>query len=102
GTGANNNGCGTQTNECKASCTVGNWRNGRFLSIIRKRRISRDAFGVFILAKASSVKSDDRKSFVLDTNVLLHNAGSLFMFADNEVIIPFVVLEELDQFKKQN
>ena len=43
-----------------------------------------------------------RKSFVLDTNVLLHNPSSLFMFADNEVVIPFTVLGELDRFKKQN
>lgn len=42
------------------------------------------------------------KHFVLDTNVLLHNPGSLYMFADNHVIIPFTVLEELDKFKKNN
>jgi len=42
------------------------------------------------------------KTFVLDTNVLLHNAGSLFRFDDNHVVIPFTVLEELDKFKKQN
>src|SRR5215469_6487097 len=42
------------------------------------------------------------KHFVLDTNVLLHNPNSLFMFADNEVVIPFAVIEELDKFKKQN
>lgn len=40
------------------------------------------------------------KHFVLDTNVLLHNPNSLFMFADNHVVIPFPVVEELDQFKK--
>jgi PhoH-like ATPase len=39
------------------------------------------------------------KYFVLDTNVLLYNPNSLFMFADNEVIIPFDVIEELDKFK---
>src|SRR5687767_5906113 len=39
------------------------------------------------------------KHFVLDTNVLLHNPNALFMFADNEVIIPFDVIEELDKFK---
>ncbi|HEY1921760.1 MAG TPA: PIN domain-containing protein, partial [Tepidisphaeraceae bacterium] len=39
------------------------------------------------------------KHFVLDTNVLLHNPNALFMFADNEVIIPFDVIEELDTFK---
>ncbi len=42
------------------------------------------------------------KHFVLDTNVLLHNPNSLFMFDDNEVVIPFTVLEELDKFKKEN
>ena len=44
----------------------------------------------------------DRKNFVLDTNVLLHNPASLFMFADNDVVIPFTVLEELDKFKKES
>jgi PhoH-like ATPase len=39
------------------------------------------------------------KHFVLDTNVLLHNPNALFMFADNEVVIPFEVIEELDKFK---
>ena len=42
------------------------------------------------------------KYFVLDTNVLLHNPGALTMFADNHVIIPLTVLEELDKFKKNN
>jgi PhoH-like ATPase len=40
------------------------------------------------------------KQFVLDTNVLLHNPNCLFDFADNEVILPIEVIEELDQFKK--
>ena len=39
------------------------------------------------------------KHFVLDTNVLLHNPNAIFMFADNEVVIPFDVIEELDKFK---
>jgi len=43
-----------------------------------------------------------RKAFVLDTNVLLHNAQALFSFADNEVVIPIDVLEELDRFKAEN
>ncbi len=44
----------------------------------------------------------DLKFFVLDTNVLLHNSNALFMFDDNCVVIPFPVIEELDQFKKNN
>ena len=51
---------------------------------------------------ASHVADPHTKSFVLDTNVLLHNPASVFMFADNEVVIPFAVLQELDKFKKQN
>ncbi len=42
------------------------------------------------------------KTFVIDTNVLLHNPASLFAFADNHVVIPMVVLEELDKFKSAN
>jgi PhoH-like ATPase len=41
-----------------------------------------------------------RKNFVLDTNVLLHDPKALFGFADNHVVIPIYVLEEIDSFKK--
>ena len=47
-------------------------------------------------------KNGDRKYFVVDTNVLLHNPNAIFLFADNEVIIPFDVVEELDKFKTQS
>ena len=39
------------------------------------------------------------KTFVVDTNVLLHNPNAIFLFTDNEVVIPFDVVEELDKFK---
>lgn len=42
------------------------------------------------------------KSFVLDTNVLLHNPDALFMFKEHNVIIPLPVVEELDRFKRGN
>lgn len=51
---------------------------------------------------AASNSPTQTKHFVLDTNVLLHNPGSLYMFDDNHVVIPFTVLEELDNFKKNN
>jgi PhoH-like ATPase len=41
------------------------------------------------------------KSFVLDANVLLHDPLSLFHFEDNEVVVPIVVIEELDRFKRE-
>jgi PhoH-like ATPase len=39
------------------------------------------------------------KNFVLDTNVLIHNPRSLYSFAEHNVIVPLVVIEELDKFK---
>ena len=45
---------------------------------------------------------NNRKYFVLDTNVLLHNSESLTSFADNYVILPMTVIEELDKFKRHN
>ena len=43
-----------------------------------------------------------RKYFVLDTNVLLHNADSITSFDDNVVVLPMSVIEELDRFKSRN
>lgn len=40
------------------------------------------------------------KTFVLDTNVLLHNPNALFVFQENHVVIPFKVIEELDKMKR--
>ena len=41
-----------------------------------------------------------KKIFVLDTNVLLYNAQALESFADNIVVIPMTVVEEIDKFKR--
>ncbi|MDA3820193.1 MAG: PhoH family protein [Candidatus Delongbacteria bacterium] len=43
-----------------------------------------------------------KKIFVLDTNVLLHDFNSIFKFQENDIVLPIVVLEELDHFKKGN
>lgn len=40
------------------------------------------------------------KIYVLDTNVLLQDPYSIFSFDDNEVVIPAVVLEEVDSKKR--
>lgn len=40
------------------------------------------------------------KTFILDTNVILHDASSINMFQENDVIIPLAVIEELDHFKR--
>lgn len=41
-----------------------------------------------------------RKTFVIDTNVLLHDPDAILKFKDNDVVIPLVVLEELDGMKR--
>jgi len=40
------------------------------------------------------------KSFVLDTNVILHDPNAIFAFEGAEVVIPLPVIEELDTFKR--
>ncbi len=43
-----------------------------------------------------------KKIFILDTNVLLHDYKCIYNFEENDIIIPITVLEELDRFKKGN
>ena len=42
-----------------------------------------------------------QKAFILDTNVLLFDPQALFKFANNDLIIPMVVIEEIDRFKRE-
>ena len=49
-----------------------------------------------------SLSNSNRKIFVLDTSVIIHNHSSIFSFEEHDVAIPITVLEELDQFKKGN
>ena len=48
----------------------------------------------------AAAPSGPRKLFVLDTNVLLHDPMSLFRFAEHDVFLPMITLEELDGHKK--
>jgi PhoH-like ATPase len=42
------------------------------------------------------------KLHVLDTNVILHDAGCVHSFGEHDIAIPITVLEELDKFKRGN
>ena len=44
----------------------------------------------------------DRKLFVLDTNVILHDARCIEHFDEHDIAIPITVLEEIDKFKRGN
>ena len=40
------------------------------------------------------------KTFVLDTNVILHDSTCIHQFKDNNIVIPITVIEEIDHFKR--
>ncbi len=42
------------------------------------------------------------KTFVLDTNIVLYNPDALFVFQDNNVVLPFSVILELDRMKRKD
>ena len=44
--------------------------------------------------------ASSKKVFVLDTNVLLHDPKAIYNFQEHDVVIPIVVIEEIDHFKK--
>ncbi|NLO12048.1 MAG: PhoH family protein [Candidatus Cloacimonetes bacterium] len=46
------------------------------------------------------VMESQQKIFILDTNVLIHNPQAMFSFDEHRVVIPIVVIEEVDTFKK--
>lgn len=46
------------------------------------------------------VTKEEKRLFVLDTNVLVHDPTALFRFKEHDIFLPMVVLEELDQGKK--
>ncbi|MDD8017801.1 MAG: PIN domain-containing protein, partial [Bacteroidota bacterium] len=53
------------------------------------------------MAKKIGLKPQ-KKIFVLDTNVVLHDSSCLYQFKEHDVVLPVTVLEELDAFKKGN
>jgi PhoH-like ATPase len=48
------------------------------------------------------MKKNQPKTFVLDTNVILHDPTCINHFQENNIIIPLAVIEELDHFKRGN
>lgn len=42
-----------------------------------------------------------KKTFILDTNVILHDAQAIQKFQEHDIVIPITVIEEVDRFKKE-
>ncbi len=53
-------------------------------------------------SKTKPAPQSAKKNFILDTNVILHDYKCLENFEENDIYLPFIVLEELDKFKKGN
>ena len=41
------------------------------------------------------------KNFIIDTNVMVHDPDFIYSFEDNNIIIPIICIEELDNLKKR-
>lgn len=41
------------------------------------------------------------KNFIIDTNVMVHDPDFIYNFEDNNIIIPIICIEELDNLKKR-
>ncbi|WP_226826046.1 PIN domain-containing protein [Acidithiobacillus thiooxidans] len=54
------------------------------------------------MSAGKAVANDPQKPrlYILDTNVLMHDPASLFRFQEHDILLPMIVLEELDQHKK--
>ena len=46
-------------------------------------------------------KSNKRKIFIVDTSVLLYDKNAIHSFPGNDVVIPLIVLDEIDRFKEK-
>ncbi|MDX1734237.1 MAG: PIN domain-containing protein, partial [Halioglobus sp.] len=58
-----------------------------------------DSGSTLRVEKTTHLKPVTRKTYVLDTNVLLHDPTAVTAFKQHHVVIPMTVLEELDHIK---
>jgi PhoH-like ATPase len=50
--------------------------------------------------RLKTARTERKKIFVLDTSVLMHDPSSILRFDEHDVVLPIVVLQELDNSKK--
>ena len=60
-----------------------------------------EGFGTRGTTRGAASRTNMKKNYVLDTNVLLHDPHAIFKFEDNDIILPIYVIEEIDQFKRE-
>lgn len=42
-----------------------------------------------------------KRTYVLDTNVLLHDPEAIYVFDEHDLVLPITVIEEVDKFKRE-
>jgi PhoH-like ATPase len=47
------------------------------------------------------VNPTGRRTYVIDTNVLLHDPQALLVFKEHDLVLPITVIEEVDKFKRE-
>lgn len=52
------------------------------------------------MSSSHSQHTHDKRLFVIDTNILMHDPTALFRFQEHDIFLPMVVLEEMDHSKK--
>ena len=50
--------------------------------------------------KSEALPREEKRLFVIDSNVLMHDPTALFRFKEHDLFLPMMVLEELDNNKK--
>lgn len=58
--------------------------------------------GTSLRIEKTALKAVVKKTYVLDTNVLLHDPTAITAFNEHQVVIPMTVLEELDHIKDRH
>lgn len=73
-------------------------KGGRFAARPKQNRGITDIIIVEDL-RMTDVGESGIRTYALDTNVLIHDPNAVFKFEEHQVLIPMVVLEELDKLK---
>ncbi len=53
------------------------------------------------MAPASAHHPPGKRTYVLDTNVLLHDPNAINVFDEHDLVLPMTVIEEIDKFKRE-
>ncbi len=53
------------------------------------------------MSTAHPTSPDGKRTYVLDTNVLIYDPNAIHVFHEHDLVLPIVVIEEIDRFKRE-